>query len=651
MSDDQQEPSDQKPSKTRKIVRSASTAARPGFETTEGGGEAAPGEPKPEGGQAAGKKWDFRAERTGGPPPSRPRPSGPGAPRSGRPQGRADGPPRGDRPRPPRDRASYPGTQAEGAPEGGEASAEGGEARPPRGPRPPRDDFRPRRPGTSGGRAMPVYDRGPADRSSPEFIDKWLSMPPRKPEDRPFKKDGPRPEGAEGRPSDRPRDRGPDRVKKAAPAPLPKREAPPPPVQKVPTLHETILVGLPKVAVEGQRDKSANKPKTAKEALMAKTAHTAKPKAEAEEKQGEVIVDPSWVSVSADKAVATLKGAGGAAEALVEAWIQSKNVDAIGAASRSDDLSGAARKAARRAVNVLRSRGVNVPEGPAAAPAVKASEEEVVDATFNPPDGRGTSSMTIAKRRGGERAHIAEIIVREGVGVVNAVSGWMSRSQIKEAHQRIADSTGIAPASVPAEWVRWRVQKALEDNAKSGQLVPLGLERCKELLEPSVASEPAHPLSDLEASLGDVSAEISVGLHNEPEFRGWLPDMKAVEEVIRRVGAKLTEKDAGEQQKVDEILKEEMKLATDRYFTPEQRSVVARKMRDAAVTVKGRAGEEKAKEILRAAKAIESAGLITAPPSEIEFLRAFFQKGMSVLAQQTGGQLRVPVAGNNPNAG
>jgi hypothetical protein len=42
-------------------------------------------------------------------------------------------------------------------------------------------------------------------------------------------------------------------------------------------------------------------------------------------------------------------------------------------------------------------------------------------------------------------------------------------------------------------------------------------------------------------------------------------------------------------------------------------------------------------------RAIEQAGLITNPPSEIGFLRAFFDKGLAFLASRTGGQLRVPL--------
>jgi len=625
MSDDQQEPSDPKP-RVRKIVRSAATAERPGFETPPAAeGEAAP----------ASRKWDVRAERPATPVarPQRPPRARPGAPRP----------------------ISPDGTIA--TPDGEAPPTEGGAEGMPQRPRrfSSRDDSMPRRPGVSGGRAMPsLPHRGPADRSDPSFVDKWMSMPPRKIEDRPPPR-GPRPDFArpDGPPGDRPnrgdrRDRGPggggDRRPQGR---MEARQVPAAPVSapKLPTLHETILVGLPKVMAPGQKfERAAVKPKTAKEALAAKALHSgaSKPKVEAEP-EGEIILDPTWLTATAKTAAGALQAAGPATEALVDAWIKANNSEAIGAASNSEALTGNARKAAKRAANVMRSRGVALPTTKAVA-AVRPDEEEIVEATFSPPDSRGTMSFTIAKRKGGERAHIAEIIVREGSGIVNAVSGWMSRSQIKEAHQRIADANGIAPTAVSAEWARWRVIQALKENATSGQLVPLGLERCKDLLDPSPTAEPTHPASDLEADLG-ADGEVASNLHGEPEFRGWVPEPRAIDELVQKVGAKLNTEDAKDSGKVDEILKEEIKLAADRYFTPEQRTMLSRRMRDIAISIRQRVGDARAKEVLRTARAIESAGLISSPPSDIEFLRFFFQKGIAFRAQQGGGQLRVPVSG------
>ncbi len=580
---DEQDPADQKP-KPRKVARSGSTSERAG---------AAP----PAAEDGAVRRWDVRAERPAD-APSRPR----------RPQG---GPPGEGGPRP--GRRPYPTDE-------------------------------PRRPGASGGRAMPrMPERGPVDKASPDFVDRWLSRPPRKPEeererrDRPRAREDRRPPGGPGR--------GPERrpdeklaARPAAPAAASRAE----PAPKLPTLSETILVGLPRVATQRKHEaKASSKPKTAKEALAAKTAAAARPKPEPA--KGEVILDPSWLGAGAAQAVQCLKTAGGAAEALVDAWLSAHNLDAIGAAAASEELSGAARKASRRALGVLKARGVAVPERAAPAPAARLVEEEVVEATFSPPDSRGTTSITITRRRGGERAHIAEVIVREGVGVVNAVSGWMSRSQIKEAHQRIAESTGVSPAAVSPEWARYRIAIARAQNAKSGALVPLGLDRCKELIEPAPEGVPAHPVAELEQQAGDGDGA-SASLHAEPELRAWLPETRAMDELLRKVGEKLSAGDAEDAKKVDEVLKEEIKLATDRYFNPEQRTLLATRMRDAAITIRQRAGDERAKELLRAVKAIEQAGLITSPPSDLEFLRVFFQKGLSLLAQQQGGSLRVPVA-------
>jgi hypothetical protein len=562
--------------------------------------------------RAAGDQvtYDMRAAR--GPRPPRAS-GGPGGARGPRPEGS-----RGPRPEGAR------GPRPEGA----------------RGPRRDGDDAR--RPGASGGRAMPSMPyRGSVDRASADFVDQWLSRPQPKPVPPPERTERPREERRPRRDDARPAQA------QARPARI---AAEPKPAPKMPTLHETILVGLPKVAVEAQRDKSANKPKTAKEAMrlkagQAKGKSAEETRAEASTLEESVVVDPAWVTVGADGAVAAITASGAAAEALIDAWIDALNAAAIVEAAASDALSGSTRKAAKRALNVLKSRKIALPEPTARAVSARTESDEVLEATFTPPDGRGAVSITISKRRGGERAHIAEVILRDQLGIVQAVSGWMSRSQIREAHQRITDSTGVAPAPVPVEWARHRIAQAIAANARSGQLVPLSFERCRELVEPAPSSDPPHPLADLESALrdGDEVGAATGGLHAEPELRGWVPDSRALDEMLRKVGERLKADDAQDSAKVDEALREEMKAATDRFFSPEMRAEIARRMRDAAITIRSRAGDARAREVLLAARAVEKAGLITSPPSELEFLRAFFQKGVALLAQQGGGQLRVPV--------
>ena len=142
----------------------------------------------------------------------------------------------------------------------------------------------------------------------------------------------------------------------------------------------------------------------------------------------------------------------------------------------------------------------------------------------------------------------------------------------------------------------------------------------------------------------------SGALHQEPEMRAWLPDRGALDEMLQKVGERLGAENAGDPEKVNEALREEIDAATDRFFSPEIRQIISRRLADAAISVRSRKGEGRAVEVLSVARAIRDAGLITAPPREIPFLTGFFQKALGILAQQGGGQLRVPVAAGSAPA-
>ena len=45
-------------------------------------------------------------------------------------------------------------------------------------------------------------------------------------------------------------------------------------------------------------------------------------------------------------------------------------------------------------------------------------------------------------------------------------------------------------------------------------------------------------------------------------------------------------------------------------------------------------------------KVIEQCGLVTNPPRDVPFLKAFFDKAVAMMIAQSGGRLRIPV----PNA-
>lgn len=436
--------------------------------------------------------------------------------------------------------------------------------------------------------------------------------------------------------------------------------------QQGPTRPAHLLFALP--AAKAKQVAASDKPAlTAREALSARTAKAkqataaAKSKAEGGARQdggagaAKVDFDAEVLAAGWDRALEALRAAGDAAPALVDAWLGASNVEAIAAAAEAEDASGAARKAARRALNVLKSRGAAIPTRPRVA-RLADDRAEVVEATLIPPDSSGTEAIAITSRDTSGRYRIAEVIVRESVGVLHAGAGWLSGSQLKEGRARAYDNLGTAPVPVSLEWARHRIAEAKRQNAVSGQVVPLGLEGCRDLIEPAPEAEPRHPVADLEESLTDelVTAHIagSAALHEEPEFRHWLPARPALDELLQKVGQRLGAAGARDPEQVNVALREEIELATDRFFSPEVRAQLAARMRSSAVSLRARKGDAAATAALAVARAAKEAGLITAPPREIPFLAAFFQKALGVLAQQGGGQLRVPVpAGAGPRPG
>ena len=408
-----------------------------------------------------------------------------------------------------------------------------------------------------------------------------------------------------------------------------------------------ILHPAPKASI--QRKKHTDRPKTAKEALRAKMKRNNKGKqksaAAPAAKPAPVKLQAAWTKAKDDKAIAAAVAAGGAGEALVKAWVGAQNVAAIVLVAHNDGVPGKTRKAARRAINVLKSRGIEVPDAPETE-VVAAPKEETI-ATFVPPDGAGVSFFSISKHQPGSRFHVADAVIRPPLGIVQASAGKLAGKQIRAWRTRVQKHFGASPVEVPLDWARHRIAEARRLNETSKQLLPLSYDRCVELFEPLPASEPDHPVADLEAKVDDKTVksakEDSDKLHNEPEFRSWMPDTQSMQELLAKVGERVGPDGVGDPKQVDAALKEEITSATDRFFSPERRELVSQHMRDSAISVRVRAGDETASRVLAVSRAVKEAGLITSPPSEIPFLVAYFQKAVAVMLQQQNGMLRVPV--------
>ncbi len=361
--------------------------------------------------------------------------------------------------------------------------------------------------------------------------------------------------------------------------------------------------------------------------------------------------DKSLLATSADDALAALERAGDRATALVDAWTASGNAAAV--AEVAERGAGAARKAARRSLNVLRSRGVAIPARRRVATVANPRPEETFEAWLLAPDTAGNVLIVVTAHAPAARYRAAFVFLHDAHGIHRVDSAVLSQSQLKDTMARVLPGAAYKAVPVPVEWARARVAAARKRHAETRVPEPLGLASAAGLLEPVPNEPPAHPFDDegLELALDDARdlAKGSQGLHTLPEFRHWFPTKAAVDELLAKLGDGLVPGQEPDADEMSKRLEQEIEAATDRYFTPERREELVRAMRDSALSVLAREGEQRALEVVASMKVTENAGLITDPPREIPFLRAFFEKAVGALLSQGGGRLRIPIPRGTAN--
>jgi hypothetical protein len=363
------------------------------------------------------------------------------------------------------------------------------------------------------------------------------------------------------------------------------------------------------------------------------------------ENKTDTAFDAATLKLDGDAALAALANAGGRAEALIDAWVTAANAGAVAVAAERAE--GKARKAARRALNVLKSRGIQPPAVARVASVGVKKEEETFEGYLLAPDGNGVSLVVVAARTATSRYRALFAFVTRTGGVVDVRVTELGQAQLKEAIQGALRGAKYRPVKVPVEWARARIHEARSLHRERGVAEPLGFAGSESLLGEPPKEPPQHPFDAEGFELADDDAKElvlkSAELHRHPEFRGWLPSRQAVDEMLANVGRSLPAGEAEPDPKaVEQALQAEVLAATDRYFTPERRADLVLSMKDGALSVLAREGEGAALEIAATIKGIERCGLITDPPHDVPFLKIFFEKALGVLLQQGRGQLRVP---------
>jgi hypothetical protein len=362
------------------------------------------------------------------------------------------------------------------------------------------------------------------------------------------------------------------------------------------------------------------------------------------------------LQASAEEALSVVKSIGADEQAdLIDAWVAAGNVAAIARVAQEETAPAPARKAARRGVNVLKSRGISVPEKNTTARPFAQPTTRQIEAWYVPfGAGAQGSVITLFTRAVGKDCEFIDVLFNDALGVTRANGGTISYSRLREWESNQSKRRGYEAVNVPVAWARWRIAEARRQNSKSGVLLPLELDGFSHLLSPVPAADPGHPADQLglEANADTVRVAGSLTLHNEPEFRQFLLPQNVLQEMLGEVGKQIsTLGRQPEQSEIEAFLEQQKKAATDRFFQQEVRQQLADQMRDVLVSVHRRAGKERALDLLATRDAVLNAGLITQPPSEIPFLVAFFDKTLAMMVSGSNGQLRIPLPRPAANAG
>ena len=222
--------------------------------------------------------------------------------------------------------------------------------------------------------------------------------------------------------------------------------------------------------------------------------------------------------------------------ALLRAAVAGDQLDLVSGLASSADKGLA--KDAKRALHVLRTRGVSVPEPqrtPAPPPVPLA--EEVFPSYASTVDGQGERAIWIARNVPGRGVEVGQAVVSDVLGLIELQVGVLGRKEYRTFGKDIGErGQSMGVAEIDPGHARALVAEARRRNDGSGRPAPEGADGWLTRIGPGTpAPEPAAslpPLPDEEEALALAS---SGGLHTLAMLRGWLADEGALRALATRL--------------------------------------------------------------------------------------------------------------------
>jgi len=217
------------------------------------------------------------------------------------------------------------------------------------------------------------------------------------------------------------------------------------------------------------------------------------------------------------------------------------------AAGRADVLAAAAvgpskevAKEAKRALHLLRTRGVVVPDLPRQAPAPPAAPPEPeLPCYASALDGHGERAVWLARAVAGKGIEVAQGILSDLDGLASLQVGVLGRKEYRTFAQDLMGRGGnLGVIEIPRQRAHALLADARRRGEAAGKALPAGAAAwLAKLGEAPPLDDPAARFPALGPDEEQAAVEGSGALHALPLLRGWLAD----EEALRAVAAKLDE--------------------------------------------------------------------------------------------------------------
>jgi hypothetical protein len=222
--------------------------------------------------------------------------------------------------------------------------------------------------------------------------------------------------------------------------------------------------------------------------------------------------------------------------ALLRAAVAGEQIDLLSGLAASTEKGVA--KEAKRALHVLRTRGVSVPEPQRApAPPPPPIAEEVFPSYASTVDGQGERAVWIARNVPGRGVEVGQAVVSDVLGLVELQVGVLGRKEYRTFGKEIGErGHAMGVAELDPAHARALVAEARRRNDGSGRPAPEGADAWLARIGPGTpAPDPATSLPPLPDEEERRALAACGGLHALPMLRGWLADEGSLRALATRL--------------------------------------------------------------------------------------------------------------------